>query len=509
MKKLLTLLVLAICFNTNAQCSFTLTATASSSAICDDGVSTCTLTASGAITYTWAPAATLSSVTGATVVANPTSTMVYSVTGSDGSCTETVTVSVNVNPLPTIIVSDATICLWQETATLTATGAMTYSWNTGTTMNPIYVNPNSTTIYTVGGTDMNGCINYTTTTVNVNPLPIITASANIVCINTPCTIIASGATLYEFHFRNIVPPYNNIDIYSTTSSSYSYTPLSAFSYTIGGTDSNGCMNDISGTINANPLPTVTITPYPSLTVCGGDSIDLIASGAVTYNWHTNNSSLTSVTPYMPDWPTQTTTYYLTGTDANGCIGTDSTTVMINSTPAISFSIIPDVTPHVWDIIPNISGSTSSYIYEWSWGDGDTTGGYTPYTNHTYTAAANYNVCLLVADTNSGCISSYCENDSLYRTNANNTVVQINVVNGTSGISQISNQNSQIKIYPNPVNSILQVSVSNETLGQIKIVDVLGNEILQTQQKQIDVSNFQNGVYFIRVGASTQKFIVQH
>lgn len=86
------------------------------------------------------------------------------------------------------------------------------------------------------------------------------------------------------------------------------------------------------------------------------------------------------------------------------------------------------------------------------------------------------------------------------------------------VKQINNSGLKYIIYPNPVNSLLQVSVSNETLSQIKIVDVLGNEIMVKptlspstggELLSVDVSNLANGVYFIRIGASTQKFIVQH
>jgi len=40
------------------------------------------LTATGADTYTWAPALGLSSTTGSTVIANPTTTTTYTVTGN-------------------------------------------------------------------------------------------------------------------------------------------------------------------------------------------------------------------------------------------------------------------------------------------------------------------------------------------------------------------------------------------------------------------------------------------
>jgi hypothetical protein len=60
------------------------------------------LTVSGAVTYTWSPAAGLSATTGASVTANPASTTTYSVVGvdSNGCSTAPATVIVTVNPYP-------------------------------------------------------------------------------------------------------------------------------------------------------------------------------------------------------------------------------------------------------------------------------------------------------------------------------------------------------------------------------------------------------------------------
>ena len=79
---------------------------------------------------------------------------------------------------------------------------------------------------------------------------------------------------------------------------------------------------------------------------------------------------------------------------------------------------------------------------------------------------------------------------------------------TMGIEQLKTKNEQLEIYPNPANKILSIVSSSKT-EKITMFDLLGNEILQTQQKEIDVSAFQNGVYFLQIGNSTQKFIVQH
>ena len=59
------------------------------------------LTASGALTYTWSDAATLSSASGSTVTASPTTTTTYTVVGTDANgCTDDAQVTVTVNPTP-------------------------------------------------------------------------------------------------------------------------------------------------------------------------------------------------------------------------------------------------------------------------------------------------------------------------------------------------------------------------------------------------------------------------
>jgi hypothetical protein len=82
----------------------------------------------------------------------------------------------------------------------------------------------------------------------------------------------------------------------------------------------------------------------------------------------------------------------------------------------------------------------------------------------------------------------------------------------AGINQITQ--NQLKIYPNPASTILNVEflMPSET-ADIKLFDVLGKEILSTKQREIDVINLSNGVYFIQVKTNqntyTQKIIVQH
>ncbi|HEX7413317.1 MAG TPA: T9SS type A sorting domain-containing protein, partial [Bacteroidia bacterium] len=116
-----------------------------SGTICD-GASV-TLTASGASSYTWSTGATTNSI-----IVTPTVTTSYTVTGLV-TCTNISTTTINVNAVPNLQVTASTTTLCAGTpATLTASGADTYSWSTSATTASIMVTPTITTIYTVTGT---------------------------------------------------------------------------------------------------------------------------------------------------------------------------------------------------------------------------------------------------------------------------------------------------------------------------------------------------------------------
>lgn len=144
-----------------------------STALCT-GQST-TLTAAGAVNYSWNTGANSS-----TIAVTPSANTNYTVTGVDAQgCIDTETLTVTLNTLPTVSAStsNAIICIG-ETSTLTATGATTYTWNTASSGSNIAVNPTTTTVYTVTGTDANGCSNSTVVTQSVSLCTGITQLEN-------------------------------------------------------------------------------------------------------------------------------------------------------------------------------------------------------------------------------------------------------------------------------------------------------------------------------------------
>ncbi|MBS1772852.1 MAG: PKD domain-containing protein [Bacteroidetes bacterium] len=290
------------------------------------------LNATGATSYSWSPATGLSCTTCANPTANPSTTTTYIVTGTNANgCTNTDTVIVNVNPLPIVSAgSNVAICSGSST-TLTATGATSYSWSPATGLScttcasPI-ATPSATTTCTVTGTNANGCVNTATVTVTVNAKPNVTASANTaICFGSSTTLTGYGASTYVW------TPATGLSCTSCTSPVAS--PSTTTTYIVTGTDANGCTDTGMVLITVNPKPTV--SAGADQTICSGSSVSLTATGATSYTWSpsTGLSCTTCANPTAS--PTVTTTYIVTGTNANGCINTDTITVNVNQRPNVS------------------------------------------------------------------------------------------------------------------------------------------------------------------------------
>ena len=147
------------------------------------------------------------------------------------------------NALPLISINSPTICIG-ATATLTASGANTYTWNTTATTASISATPTVTTHYTVTATDVNNCVASDTAKITVNALPLlsINSSTNNICAGTSTTLTASGASTYTW-------------VAGPVASVYSVTPLVKTTYTVMATDGNNCMNTDTLTIEVSNCST--------------------------------------------------------------------------------------------------------------------------------------------------------------------------------------------------------------------------------------------------------------
>jgi hypothetical protein len=170
---------------------------------------------------------------------------------------------------------------------------------------------------------------------------------------------------------------------SLSGSPVTVNPGSTTTFTVTGTDVNGCMNTATATVTVNLPPNVTANSTSSA-VCAGNSVTLTGSGATSYSW------TGGVTDGVPFVPTSSNTYTITGTDANGCMNTATTSVTVNALPTVDLGA--DVTQCGGSVMLDAGNAGSSYL----WNDAST--------GQTLTAGTSGTYFVDVTDPN-GCMSS--------------------------------------------------------------------------------------------------------
>ena len=290
---------------------------------------TAQLSASGGISYLWTPTSTLSSDSIFNPEAFPTDTTDYIVTVTDANaCIGTDTVTVVVNPLPSVDAGNNIDLCIGDSIQLNATGGVSYAWSpndsiSDTTLIDPIVWPVVDTDYFVTVTDSNGCVNNDSLTISINPLPIVSAGNNdTICLGEFAQLIGTGAVNYLWSPAgslndNTIPfPIANPD--STTQ------------YSLVGTDANGCINYDAVEIFVRDLPTV--EAGSDVAICLNESTVLTATGGEDYLW-TPTTGLSNATIASPTAnPSDTTAYVVEGIDVNGCSNTDTVVVAVNPLP---------------------------------------------------------------------------------------------------------------------------------------------------------------------------------
>lgn len=199
--------VLGVCTGTSAitlsvDPTPTLTTITNTAAVCEGAM--VEAIATGAGTYTWLPG----NLNGDTITVKPKATTVYTVLGESGGCVSSDTVRVRITPAPYFSTSQwpVLICPGQS-STLTATGALDYTWSPGgqVTVYSIVATPTVTTVYTVTANSGGPCNSTSLITVSVYNAPVISAasSATSICLGDSLVLSASGASNYTWTPGNL------------------------------------------------------------------------------------------------------------------------------------------------------------------------------------------------------------------------------------------------------------------------------------------------------------------
>lgn len=261
-------------FETIKYCQLTASA-GSDVTICNGSNTTLNASALGAVSYAWLPAdGTLSSLTSATPVANPTTTTAYYVAITNGNgCVDLDTVVVTVVPLPSpsITASGPTSFCIGGTVTLTSGVSDQYQWNTSATDTLQSITVSTSGTYSVTVTDTNGCSATSSQVVTVLTQPAIDAGSNdSTCLSTNINLMASGGLSYVWHPGNSLSDSTIVNPVAG--------PTVTTTYTVIGTASGGCTNIDS--------VTVTVLGNPAVPVIVKANDTLICSASATaYQWY--------------------------------------------------------------------------------------------------------------------------------------------------------------------------------------------------------------------------------
>ncbi|MFN5887099.1 MAG: Ig-like domain-containing protein, partial [Flavobacteriales bacterium] len=243
----------------------------------------------------------------------------------------TFTTCLTIPPPPTVTVNSTSTCAGQS-VTLTATPSSaggTYLWSNGATTQTITVTPNATTSYSVTYSS-NGTANGSGT-VTVNPLPTINGGQDqTVCQGGSVTLSGTGGSSYSWD--------------NGVSNGVAFVPNATTTYTVTGTDANGCTNTDQVVVTVNPIPVA--NAVTGQTLCAGTSTSAVTfTGTPGANFAWTNSSPTiglasSGSGNIPSFiATNNTGSPVTATisvtpSLAGCIGTPQTfTYVVNSTPS--------------------------------------------------------------------------------------------------------------------------------------------------------------------------------
>ncbi len=285
-----------------------------------------TVTASGSssygpVQYSWSNGNTGN-------VFQPTTPGTYNITATAtdvNGCSTSKNVDVAIFAAPTVEIvhgnsttsgDTSTICAG-KTATLTASGAQSYLWSTGSTASSIVVNAEGT--YSVTGSSTQGCSSTATHVLikHQNPNVTITGAGSL-CSGNTATLTASGASSYVWNTGH-----DQAQLTITTGGTYSVT----------GTNIYGCSSSASKSVVSATSPTVTINGPSSL--CDGSSITLTATNLLqntTLQW-SNGSTENSITVNAAGDYTVTATLGFCHTNASHQVTTSPTPANPTVTPS--------------------------------------------------------------------------------------------------------------------------------------------------------------------------------
>jgi pectin methylesterase-like acyl-CoA thioesterase len=356
--------ITSACFTPATTCSATITAAATSFCI---GESVILTTNSGA-TYKWFNGTTQVG-TAATYTATLAGAYTVEVTNASGCKTTSAPVTITINPLPIVTqyvqigtgawssANTAAVCE-TNTVNLGPLPNLSAGWTwTGpnnfisTIRNPIFTNVTASNAgsYIATYIDPNGCKATSTFILQVSkPIASITTPTTSFCSGSSTVLTASIGSFYKW--------FNGTTQVGTAAT---YTATLAGAYTVEVTNASGCKTTSAVTqITVNPLLTASITT-PTTSFCTGGSVILTSSTGASYKWFNGTIQVGTAATYTA---TSAGAYTVEVTNASGCKTTSAVT-QITVNPLLTASITTPATSFCTGASVILTSSTGA-SYKW-------------------------------------------------------------------------------------------------------------------------------------------------
>lgn len=323
-------------------------------------------------------------------------------------CSDTITHTVAVNPVPTADFSFASVCT-NDTMFFNSTsfGApTTFSWSFGDGLSDNADNPAPHHVYTAAGTYnvtltagyATGCTSSSAIPVTAYPLTVPGFTATTSCLNvtTAFTDATTGApSQWNWDFGDAGAGATIQD------PSHLYAAPGTYPVKLVTQNAFGCKDSVTISITVNPLPAAAFTFD---TVCNGNATAFINQSAASASWSWDFGDGSPIS--TANSPTHTYaapgTYPVTliAATALGCTDTITHSVIVNPNPVAAYTATTACFTYATVFTDQ---STSALSWSWNFGDGSPLAG-TASPVYTYPAAGNYNAALTV--TNSfGCTNT--------------------------------------------------------------------------------------------------------
>jgi hypothetical protein len=210
--------------------------------------------------------------------------------------------------------------------------------------------------------------------------------------------------------------------------------------------------EIQNLYNAQLNSAIGISAGTDQTVCEGDQVTLVGAGGSNYQWNNGVSEGVSFTAIASQ------EYIVIGEDGNGCIGTDTVQIIVNSHTTGNQS------------------ETALDSYTW------------PVNNQTYAQSGTYTA---VIPNSAGCDSK----------------ITLDLTLSFTGIDE--QENSKIIISPNPASEYFMIIAPDELIGEsYSILDLNGKTLqegtLTQKEQKIDIGNLSEGTYMFKINNETEQ-----